>query len=58
MNTNNVDEKISNNLKRLIYDIPLEQRKRIRRSKLYREGWLDCTMFWKLQFDKTFKAKD
>ncbi len=25
------------------------------KSKAYREGWLDSTMFWKIQFDNTFK---
>jgi hypothetical protein len=49
-----ISEKISENLEHLIYDIPLEQRKRIVRSEPYRHGWLDSTMFWKLQFDKTF----
>jgi hypothetical protein len=49
------NEKTSDGLENLVYEIPLEQRKRIGRSKAYREGWLDCTMFWKLQFDKTFK---
>ena len=58
MTKNNVGEKISNILKRLIYEIPLEQRKRITRSKSYREGWLDCTLFWKLQFVNTFKTED
>jgi hypothetical protein len=56
MTKNNKGKKISDNLKLLIYEIPLEQRKRIRRSKSYREGWLDCTLFWKLQFDKTLKT--
>jgi hypothetical protein len=58
MTKNNEGEKISDNLKRLIYEIPLEQRKRIKQSKSYREGWMDCTLFWKLQFNKTFKAED
>jgi hypothetical protein len=55
MSKNNEVDRISDNLKRLIYEIPLEQRKRIKRSKSYREGWLDCTRFWKVQLNKTFK---
>ena len=39
----------------LVKEIPLEQRKRMVKSKVYREGWSDSTMFWKIQFDKTFK---
>ena len=42
-------------LEDLIKEIPLEQRKRIARSKAYREGWLDATMFWKIQFHNTFE---
>ena len=49
------NEKTSDGLENLVYEIPLEQRKRIGRSNAYREEWLDCTMFWKLHFDKTFK---
>lgn len=33
----------------LIYQIPLDQRKRMVKNKAYREGWLDSTMFWKRQ---------
>ena len=55
MTKNNRGEKISNNLKRLIYEIPLEQRKRLVKSKAYRDGWLDSTMFWRMQFDNTLK---
>jgi hypothetical protein len=50
-----ITEKTSDYLENLIYEIPLEQRKRITRTKAYREGWLDSTMFWKIQFDNTFK---
>jgi hypothetical protein len=50
-----ITEKTSDYLENLIYEIPLEQRKRMVKSKAYREGWLDSTMFWKIQFDNTFK---
>ena len=43
------------NLKDLIFDIPLQQRKRLVKSKAYCEGWLDSTMFWKIQLDNTFE---
>jgi hypothetical protein len=42
-------------LRDLINEIPLEQRKRLVESKTYREGWLDSTMFWKIQFDNSFE---
>jgi hypothetical protein len=44
-----IPEKTSDFLKDLIFEIPLDQRKRLVKSKTYREGWLDCTMFWKIQ---------
>ena len=50
-----IPEKTSDYLEDLIYEIPLEQRKRMVKSKAYREGWLDSTMFWKIQFDNTFE---
>jgi len=50
-------EKTTDHLENLIYEIPLEQRKRFVKSKAYREGWLDATMFWKIQFDDTFKRR-
>lgn len=51
-------EKTSDFLKDLIFEIPLDQRKRLVKSKTYREGWLDCTMFWKIQFHKTFEQRE
>jgi hypothetical protein len=53
--TKNIPKEMSENLKNLISDIPLQQRKRIVKSKAYREGWLDSTGFWKIQFDNTFE---
>ena len=38
-----IPEKTSDYMEDLIYEIPLEQRKRIVKSKTYREGWLDST---------------
>ena len=58
MTKKNIPEKACETLENLIYEIPLEQRKRITRSKSYREGWLDSTMFWKIQFNKPFKTED
>ena len=48
-----IPEKTPDYLKDLIYEIPLDQRKRIVKNKAYREGWLDSTLFWKIQFDNT-----
>jgi hypothetical protein len=50
-----ITEKTSGYLENLIDEIPIEQRKRMVKSKAYREGWLDSTMFCKIQFDNTFK---
>lgn len=54
---NNIGETISNNMKRLIYNIPIEQRKRIIRNKTCREGWLGCTLFWNCNLIKRLKLK-
>jgi hypothetical protein len=55
MTKKTISKNTSENLKNLIFDIPLKQRKRMAKSKAYREGWLDSTMFWKIQFHKTFE---
>jgi len=44
-----IPEKTSDYMEDLIYEIPLEQRKRIVKSKTYREGWLDSTFHNVLQ---------
>ena len=48
-------KKLSEEARDLMAQIPVEQRQRILKIKAYREGWLDSTLFWKLQLDKTFK---
>lgn len=50
-----IPEKTSESLQNLIDEIPLDQRKRMAKSKAYREGWLDSTIFWKIQFHNTFE---
>ena len=44
-----IPEKTSDYMEDLIYEIPLEHRKRIVKSKTYREGWLDSTFHNVLQ---------
>ena len=52
-----ISEQTRDYLDNLVYEIPLEQRKRLVKSKAYREGWLDSTLFWKIQFHKTFEHR-
>ena len=40
--------------RKLINKIPLEQRKRIVKNNVYRQGWLDSTFFWHQQFNEIF----
>jgi hypothetical protein len=50
-----VDKKdLTENGRELICQIPVEQRKRMFKSKAYRDGWLDSTMFWWQQLDRVF----
>ena len=57
MTKNTIPKKSSENLKDLIFDIPLQQRKRMVRNEAYREGCLDSTMFWKIQFHNTIHSQ-